>query len=182
MKISINLLPPEDIALAIQRAKFYKIQLIGIIIILTMIFLTSLTVALRILQGRSMAPVQTKVVAAEQRVSDLKSTQGYLMLLKDRLKVIDQYLGVSSKQSLVYQLMDKLIPPSVIINAISINQAGVVTFVAIVPDSISLDNLLSNLTDQESNDGQIREVSVESLNRGRDGFYRISFKIKSEIL
>lgn len=178
MKISINLLPSEDIAESIKRVQFYKIQFIGIVVILIMVFLASLTVALRILQNRYISPYQLKVVASEKQVSDLKSTQGYLLLLKDRLKVIDQYLGVSSKQSSMYQLINKLIPPSVVVNAISVDQAEIVTLVVLTPDSSSLDNLMNNLTTEESNENKIGEVSVDNLNRGRDGFYRVSFNVK----
>ncbi len=181
MKISINLLPPEDIAKEIQKAKFYKVQLIGIVIILTMIFLTSLTLVLRILQNHNISPYQSKVTAAEKRVSDLKNTQSYLMLLKDRLKVIDQYLGVPSKQSAIYQLVNKLTPQSVAIEAISVAPDGGVMFVALVSDNISLDNLINNLTYAESNENKISQVSVENLNRGRDGFYKISLKINPAI-
>lgn len=181
MKISINLLPPEDLAKKTQRAKFYKVQFAGIAIILFLIFLTSLTLALRILQNRSMTVYQARLALAQQKVSDFKSTQASLVLLKDRLQVIDQYLGVPSKQSSIYQLIDKLMPQSVAINAISVDQAGAVAFTALVPDSITLDNLLSNLISNESNENKISQVSVEGLNRSREGFYRVGFKIKPVI-
>ncbi|MBI2196745.1 hypothetical protein HYU45_04025 [Candidatus Daviesbacteria bacterium] len=179
-KISINLLPPEIIALEIKKTKFYKIQFAGVAVILVLVFLASLTVALRILQSRNISEVQAKLSQTEQKVSDLKSTQASLLLLKNRLAVIDKYLGVPSKQSAVYELIDKLIPSTVAINAITIDKADEVVLLALVPDAGSLDRLVSNLTDKESNDGRIAQVSVESLNRGKDGFYRISFKIKSK--
>ncbi len=177
-KISINLLPSEIIVRELKKAKFYKIQLTGIVVILTMIFLASLTVALRILQSHNITEVQAQFNQTEQKVSDLKSTQASLFLLKDRLAVIDKYLGVSSKQSAVYKLLDKLIPSTVIINAITVNKSNEVVLLALAPDSVSLDNLMNNLTTKEKNEGNISQVSVESLNRGKDGFYRISFKIK----
>ncbi|MDO8576940.1 MAG: hypothetical protein Q7R82_01215 [Candidatus Daviesbacteria bacterium] len=177
-KILINLLPSEIIVRELKKAKFYKIQLTGIVVILTMIFLASLTVALRILQSHNITEVQAQLTQTEQKVSDLKSTQASLFLLKDRLAVIDEYLGVSSKQSAVYKLLDKLIPSTIVINAITVNKADGVVLLALAPDSVSLDNLMNNLTTKEKNEGNISQVSVESLNRGKDGFYRISFKIK----
>lgn len=177
-KISINLLPPEIIAKELKRANFYKIQFIGIVIILTMVFLASLTMALRILQSRNITDVQAKLTQTEQRVSDLKSTQASLFLLKNRLTVIDNYLGVSSKQSSMYNLIEKLIPPSVAINAITINKSDEAVLLALVPDASTLDNLMNSLTVKEENGGKIIRVSVESLNRGKDGLYRINFKIK----
>lgn len=177
-KISINLLPPEIIAREIKKTKFYKIQAIGVAVILVMIFLASLTMALRILQSRNITDVQAKVGQTEQKVSDLKNTQASLFLLKNRLTVIDKYLGIPSKQASLYKLIDKLIPPTVVINAININKTDEVTLMALVPDPASLDIFVNNLTEREENEGSISNVSVESLNRGKDGFYRVSFKIK----
>lgn len=177
-KISINLLPPEIRTEELKQAKFYKIQFVGVAIILTMTFLSSLTVALRILQSRNITEAQASLKFAEQQVTDLKTTQASLLLLKSRLTVIDQYFGQTTLSSSMYKLLDKLIPPSTTINAVSIDKSGQVVFLALVPDSIALDTLMNNLTKEESNEGKISQVTVENLNRGRDGLYRVSFKIK----
>lgn len=176
-KISINLLPPEIMAQELKKARFYRIQLVGITIILVMVFLASLTVALRILQSRNIAVIQATLAEQEQKVSDLKDTQVALFLLKNRLNVIDQYFGISSQQSSMYSLLDKLIPDSVSVNAVTIGKNGTVTLLATVPDSAILDSLVNNLVTKETNEGKISQVSLDALNRGRDGFYRVSFKI-----
>lgn len=180
MRISINLLPPETIANELKRAKFYKIQVIGVTIVLVMVFLASLTVGLRILQSSHITGIQTTLASEEQKITDLKDTQGTLIVLKDRLKVIDQYLGVASSQSSMYKLIDKLIPPAVAVSGINIDKTGGVVFSVLTTDSSILDALVSSLTDKEANEGKITQVSVESLNRGRDGYFRVSFKIKSK--
>ena len=177
-KISINLLPPEIIARELKEANFYKIQFVGVAVVLMMVFLASLTVALRILQSRNITEAEAKLTQTEQRVTDLKNTQASLFLLKNRLTVIDKYFGVPSKQSSLYQLINKLMPPSVVVNTIDVGKSGEVVLQAVVPDSASLDDLMNNLTVKDYNEGKISQVSVDSLNRGRDGYYRISFKIK----
>lgn len=177
-KLSINLLPPEIMAQELKKAKFYKIQFVGIAVVLVLVFLASLTVALRILQNQSIAVIRATLVEGEQKVSDLKDTQVSLFLLKNRLNVIDKYFGMSSAQSSMYKLLDKIIPASVLINAISIDRTGGVSFLATAPDATILDNLIETLTTKETNEGKISKVSMESLSRGRDGFYRVSFKIK----
>lgn len=179
MKISINLLPPEVMTQELKNKKFYKVQFVGIAIILVMVFLTSLTLALRILQSYNIKLYQVRLTQAEENASDLKETQASLFLLQNRLSVIGKYLGVPSEQSSMYQLIDKLIPSSVVINAITVDKSGGVTFQALAPDSVSMESLINNLTIKENNKGKISQVSIESLNRGRDGAYRISFKIKS---
>ena len=52
MKIAINLLPIEFTEQEVKRAKFIKIQTIGVFVILLMVFLSSLSVALVILQSQ----------------------------------------------------------------------------------------------------------------------------------
>ncbi|MBI2337869.1 hypothetical protein HYU95_01685 [Candidatus Daviesbacteria bacterium] len=177
MKISINLLPPETIAEERQKSRFYKIQFIGIAVILIMVFLASLTLALQVLQSRNISVARAQLSEEEQKVVNLKSTQASLLLLKNRLTVINQYLGVSSKSSALYRLIDKLVPPSVVVNSINIDKGGDMTLSALVADSVSLDDLLDSLVSKDDKENKISQVSIQSLGRGRDGQYRISFKI-----
>src|SRR5437588_594087 len=98
-RISINLLPVEFTQEQVKNAKFYKIQARGIVIILIMIFLASLTIALRILQSHNIQQVQAQVDETSQKVSNLKDKEVALAVLKNRLATIGQYLGVPSKQA-----------------------------------------------------------------------------------
>lgn len=178
MKVAINLLPIEFRAEAIKTAKFYKIQTVGVAIILLMTFLASLTVALRILQSQNISQIQAKLTKSEAKISDLKNTQASLFLLKSKLTTINQYLGISSNQTQTYKLITKLLPPSISINSISVDKSGEVLVLALAPDGNSVDNLITNLTSKEINEDKISQVSLESINRGKDGIYRLSLKIK----
>lgn len=178
MKIAINLLPIEFTQAEVKRSKFIKIQTLGIGVILLMVFLSSLSVALRILQSQSIKNIQTQVSATEQKISDLKDRQTSLLLIKNRLTVINQYLGNSSKQTAMFILLDKLLSPSILINSTAVGRSGEVSILALVPDSLTLDNMISNLTDKTQNEGQISQVSIDSISRGKDGVYRVSLNIK----
>lgn len=177
-KISINLLPIEFIQEEVKKTKFVKLQSIGVIIILIMVFLTSLTVALRILQSQNIQGFQIRVSQAEGRINEFKEAQGSLILLKNRLGVISQHLGKTSKQREVYQFIDSLIPSSISVGSVSIDKVGEASMVALARDINSLDNFIRSLTDEEESKGKISQVSIESLNLGRDGIYRINLKIK----
>lgn len=179
-KISINLLPAEFKIEQIKRAKFYKIQTVGVAVILLLVFLSSLTVALRILQAQQISRSQVKLSQTEQKISDLKDTQASLLLLKNRLAAINQYLGSSSKQAQMFNLINGLLPISVSVSSIAVDKDGGVLVLAITRDSNSLDETIGNLISQEKNQDKISQVSVESLGRGKDGIYRLSFKIKSK--
>lgn len=177
-KISINLLPPEIMALELREAKFYKVQFVGIVIVMVMIFLASLTVALRVLQSKNLEAVQASLAQEEQAILGLKDTQAHLLLLKNRLGVINQYYGKTSEANELYTLLDKLIPNSITVNAVTINKNGEIMISVTAPDTLILDDLITNLINPNKNKGKINQVFVDSLNRGRDGYYRVGIKIK----
>ncbi|OGE25510.1 hypothetical protein A3C26_02255 [Candidatus Daviesbacteria bacterium RIFCSPHIGHO2_02_FULL_39_12] len=177
-KISIDLLPAEFKTEEIKRTRFYKISVFSVAVILLAVFLSSLTVALRILQSRRLAQIQTQMDQTEIRLSGLKNTQASLLLLKNRLAAIDQYLGNFSKQVQVYDLINELIPPGVAINGFSINQSGEVVFTATVSDGESVDQLIDNFILPQNNQGKIKQISMDAISRGRDGVYRLSLKIQ----
>ncbi len=178
MKIAINLLPIEFTQAEVKRSKFLKVQTIGVAVILLMVFLSSLSVALRILQSQSIKNVQTQVSASEQKISGLKDRQVSLLLIKNRLSVINQYLGNSSKQTTMFILLDKLLPPGVSISSTTIDKSGQISLLTLIPNSLTLDTMINNLTDKTQNQGQISQVSIDSISRGKDGVYRVSLKIK----
>lgn len=177
-KIAINLLPIEFTQAEVKKAKFYKIQALGVVVILLMVFLSSLTVSLRILQSHNIKGVQTEVSAREQKISGLKDRQASLLLLKNRLTTISQYLQVPSKQTTNFMLLDKLIPPSVSISSASVDKSGNIIILSLVPDSLSLNNMIDALLDKEQNNNLIKEISLDTISRGRDGTYRVSLSIK----
>ena len=179
-KITINLLPLEFREQDLKNAKFYKIQFAGVITILIMIFLASLTVALRILQSQSISQIQNQLSQSEQRISSLKSTQAYLFLIKGRLTTINQYLGSPSLQSQNYKIINKLLPPSVSVSSMSIDRGGEISISAYAPDGNSVDSLITNLVSKEINEDKITKVSLENINRGKDGIYRLSLRIRTK--
>lgn len=179
-KIIVNLLPAEFLAEEGKKAKFFKVQQIGVGIVLLMIFLSSLTVVLRVLQSQNISQIQTRISRAEEEVSELKDKQATLLLLKNRLTTISKFLGKGSKQIEVYALLDKLLTDKVSVSSMSVDSAGNVALVATIADTNTLDNMISTLTNKEANQGKIGAVSIESLNRGRDNLYRLSLKLESK--
>lgn len=177
-RISIDLLPLEFREKDLKNARFLKIQTIGLTAVLITIFLASLTVALAILQSQQISQIQQKLTQNEQKISDLKTTQASLLLLKNRLTAINQYLGTPSKQAQMYKLINDLLPSSVSVSSLSVDKSGEVLVLAAASNSVALDNLINSLTSPETNQDKIQKVNIENLSRGRDGIYRISFKVK----
>jgi len=137
-KLSINLLPVEFTAEEVKRAKFYKIQTLGVGIILFMIFLASITVSLRILQSHNINLVQAKLSEEEEKINSLKDRQASLLILKNRLTAVNQYLGVSSKQSDMFKLINQLLPSSITISSLAVDRLGQVSISAVVQNEVIL--------------------------------------------
>lgn len=177
-RININLLPPEFRAEQVKKIKFYKAQMVGVAVILTMFFLASLTVSLRLLQNYQIKQAQVQLVQAEQKVLDVKEQQTQLMLLKNRLAQIEKFLGVTSKQTTLYNLIASILPESLTVSTISVDKAGVVSIVAVAPSVQTLDDLVSKLTQKETNEDKIQSLSIDTLSRGREGVYRVSLTVQ----
>lgn len=179
-KIAIDLLPIEFKQQDVRNSRFLKVQTVGVIVILFVIFLASLTVALRVLQSQNISRIQSNLTRSEQKVSGLKDTQDSLHVLKDRVTTINQYLGTPSEQTQIFNIVTKLLPQSGILNSLSVSHANEVLILVSLPDGNSIDVLISRLTSSQYNEGRITQVEVENINRGRDGVYRVSLKIKTD--
>lgn len=180
MNILINLLPAEFREQELKRTKFYRIQTFGVIVILIIIFLASLTIALRILQSQNIKAVRANYAQAEEKVSGLKNRQASLLLLKNRLAAINQYLDAPSKQNTIFKLIDQILPPQIITTSLNVEKSGDVSIVAVTPDILTVDKVIESLLDKQQNQDKISQISIENLNRSRDGLFRISFKIKTQ--
>lgn len=172
--ISINLLPVEFREEELKRTKFYRIQAIGISVILVTFFFASLTVALRILQSQNVVSAQGLVSQRQQTVEGYKSVQASLLLIENRLKAVGRFVGIPSKQNLTYQELTKTLPSNVSFSSLGVDREGNATMVASVPDLVTLDSLLTGFISAE---GKFSEVSVDSLSRARDGVYKVSLKL-----
>lgn len=179
-KISINLLPVEFIAEEFKRRKFYKIQAIGVTIVLFMIFLSILTLSLGVLQSSSLNAASLRVDEAEKRVSTLAPKQAQLVLLKNRLQVIEGQIGIPSKQAEMYNLTYNLLPDGFLVNRISVGGEGQVQISALTANAQNIDRIISNLLDKGKNNDRVKNVVIDSLNRGRDGIYRINLKVETK--
>lgn len=178
MKININLLPPEFKIEQIKKAKFVKIQVIGIITIMFVVFLASMTVTLGILQNQNIKHIKGRISDSEKKITDQKSTQVSLMLLKNRLTAINKYFGTVSKQSEMYQLVMELLPASVSVNSFSVKKEGDILLLAVTKDTASLDEMANTLIYKNTYQDKISSLSLDNLSRGRDGIYRFSLRIK----
>lgn len=170
-KISINLLPQEFISEQIKKGKFYKIQAIGVTIVLLMIFLSILTVSLRVLQSGRLNAAKARADEVEKKVSTLAPKQAQLVLLKNRLQAIEGQIGISSKQAEMYNLIRNLLPANLLVNQISVGEGGAVLISALTTNAQDIDRLVEDLSDFN--------VVIDSFNRGRDGIFRVSFKVET---
>lgn len=175
--LKINLLPGEFLASQKEYQKFHKIQIVCILIILTLAFLASLTVALRVFQTQRVNAAQTLLDEYTNKVGSFKETEAQLLILKNRLSTIGTLTGSPSKQRQMYNLINQLLPAQIVVNSMNVDSNGNVTVAVIAQDVNSLQLLLDNLLSPESNEGLVSKVEVENLTRSRDGFLRVGLKI-----
>ena len=177
--ISINLLPEEFIVEQTKKLKFFRVQSISIAILLLTFFLASLTVALRILQSQRISQVQGKLTEAENHISGYKSVEDNVVLLKNRVGSISQYLGVPSKNTQIYDFIEKSIPPEISINTLTIDMSGDAFLTLLLSDSYLMDSIIEGLFLAIDEKIKVEEIEVGGLSRGKDNLYRLTLKLKT---
>ena len=122
-----------------------------------------------------MALVQSALSQEEKHLEGFKTTQASLIFLKNRLDIISKYSDKASKQNDVYESLSENIPSEAIISSLSVDRLGNALVLASIPDVTVLDDLFTGLVSSE--DSKFSQVSIDNLSRGRDGIFRVSFKL-----
>lgn len=178
-KSKINLLPIQFTEIQKEQKKFSRIQYISIGLILTLVFLSSVTLALRILQNQNVSAGQASLKLVSDQVADFKSTESSLVVLKLRLAAIDALSADPSKQRAIFNVVERLTPQSITISAMTLDKSGNISLSATTLSYEDIQLMIANLISKEKNEGKIAGVTLESLTRGRDGIFRVGMKVKS---
>ncbi len=172
--ININLLPIEDALKQKKAGRFRLIQGVSVFLLLILIFLASVGFILRFLQSQDIGRISRQVDLAQDQVSGLKDKEAALFVLKNRLTAIGQIIKIPGRQAEIYDLAVGKMPQSVSIASVGIDKNGNITQSLIIPDGVTLDNILSRYMEKAS------KIEVESMSRGRDGVYRVNLKIQAK--
>lgn len=174
---SINLLPPEVILKRKQSFKISLINKLSALALITLIFFTSTTIALRLSQSFTLREQEQGLVRAEEKVSALKGKEGQALILKQRLDSIQQLSLGDAKRKAIFNLVVFLTPPEIQITEASIDKNSAMNLSLVSPSLSSLEVLVANLENPEKNSNMINKVSMEGLSVGKDLSYRFSLKI-----
>lgn len=178
--ISINLLPKQEAEIVAKQKKFKKVQFIGTMVIAGLLFLISATFGLVIFQNSRLKQSDSNLTQAKKDVEQSKTKEVTLLVLKDRIKEIQRLKDQPSKSALVLEMVNKLVPQSVSLSIISIDKNSNANLTLNSSDVEALDNLLSDLIDQQKNEDLVTSVTLDNFSRGKEGTYRVALKLKSE--
>ncbi|QQG43271.1 MAG: hypothetical protein HYW45_03650 [Candidatus Daviesbacteria bacterium] len=178
--LSINLLPVEYAQVYAADERFRKIQRIGISILVLLIFLSSTTFALSLLQNSNILQAQAKLQVEESAINKFKPQEESVILLKDRLNSLQKLSTAPSQSSAMYSLVDALMSASISPTLIVTDTSGNLSLSLATTNSSEIDNFIASLTNPQKNQNLVSKVDVESLSRGKDGLYRVNLKIFSK--
>lgn len=174
--ILINLLPPETLLLNRQSYRLKLINRISMIFFVVLVFFTSLTLVLRILQNTKLKDANNNLVQVQAKVAAFKDQEGYAVVLKQRLGSI-QKLTEGSKTVAVFNLISALVPSDTTLSAFGIDKNGNIKLSAISSSSDSLETFINNLSNREKNSDLVSKIDLDTLALGRDGSVRYSLKV-----
>lgn len=174
-KLSINLLPAEIATQGLQQQRLYRIKFFGVVTVLTLVFLSSVTIALRLLQGQNIKKSESQFQELTTRVQNFKTTESSLGVLKNRLNAIQNLALQPSKQRTLYSQVISLLPSSLLVTSVSLDKSGNMSLSASTSDYVGFDNFLKSLS--STKDIKVSKVAVDNLIIGRDGVFRVNLKI-----
>ena len=174
--LTINLLPAQFRVDQKAQKKFQIIQKSSIAVLMLFIFLASGATAFRILKVQDISRLEDQVKQEEEKVLSKKTGETVLVVLKNRLSLINQIEKSGANKTLIYQQISGLIPADVQISTLTVDRSGNMAIAIIAPGTQSLERMLSSLTSKEAFK-LISKVELESLSRGREGIFRSNLKI-----
>lgn len=174
---SINLLPPEMLLKQKQSSKLVFINKLSIFALIALIFFTSIALSFRLTQNFELQKAQKGLVDAKEKISSLKGKEEQILLLKERLGIIQTLSGGDAKIRAIFNLVVHLIPSDLQISEVSVDKTGNMSLSLNSSSLVSLQNFLTDLADREKNSDLIAKVTLEGLSIGKDMVYRLSLKI-----
>lgn len=178
-KITINLIPAEFAQKQRTQGRYGRLQLVGILLVLLVFLLASITFALSIIQNQNINVLAGNVKKLEDKVASYREKEGALLLLKNRLTNIGSHKS-ESRPRLIYEFVSSNIPEGIYTSSISINSGGYVLISASTQQKDSLDEFINSVVRSEEGKALIASAVFENLNRGRDGLYRVNIKITAK--
>lgn len=175
--LMINLLPSEVILSRKQRSKFALISKISVIVLITLVFLTSTTLALRFSQTFDLKKAEQGLVMAEGKVVTLKDKESQVIALKKRLESIAAILGGDAKRKAIFNMVIFLIPPDIQVLEVNVDKNGNMNLSLSSSSLLSIQTLVDDLGDSEKNSNLVSKIDLDGLSLGRDSVYRFLLKI-----
>lgn len=174
---SVNLLPVEMILRRKQNLKLTLINRVSIIALVFLVFATSATLTLRLIQSKTLEREKKDLVFAEGKITGFKDNEGGILLLKQRLSKIQTLSGEDIPRKAIFNLIIYLTPQEIEISEIVVDRRGNVIATLSTSSLPAFTTLVDNLGDKEKNMNLIKSVNLENMSYGRDSLYRFSLKI-----
>lgn len=176
-KILVNLLPQEVILERKQSSKLAFLNRLSMVTLIALVFFTSATLTLRIIQSNQLKGAQDDLVLAQTKVTGLKSREDQITALKQRINSIQNIMGGDSKRKELFNLLLNLTPMDVQISDIAIDKAGNTILVINSYSLASIDTFLSNLGSKEKNSDLIGKIDLNGLSITANSIYRLDLKL-----
>ncbi len=175
--LAINLLPQDVLVAQEHRAKLSLLNKISVGVLVLLTFFTSATVALRIAQRSDLTQTQNDLVYAQDKVVSFKDKEEQLVILKQRLAVMQSLIGLDSKKKALFNLILYLTPADMQATDITIDSKGIISLSVNTGNLASVENFITSLGSKDKNSDLIAKIDLESFSSGRNGVYYLTLNI-----
>lgn len=176
-ELNVNLLPTE-ILVGRKSRGLSVVNKISIVVLGLLILISVATFYLTVSQSAQIKAANDKLAQSQNQLSQYKTTESNLVVLKQQLREIQNILATDSNRKMLFDNLITNLPQGVSITSVELDKNNNLT---VGVSSTSLDTIssfLGNFTDDSKRLKQIKQVDLDLLNWGKDGVYKASLKVE----
>ena len=177
--LSINLLPQELTAEKKQRQKAATVVQISVVILVLIIVAAGIVLSFRFAQNAQLTKTQSQITTVKQEINSPENhlREGLVVTLGSRLDSINQAGKTDYPASYAFNMVARMLPANVLIQAFTLDRKGKATVQLVTPDTAVMSKLLDNLMDPAKNNQKIDKASIESIALNKSGHYDVSMTV-----
>lgn len=178
-KVTINLLPQDILLKRQQGAKLAVLSKMSIVLLITLIFCASVTIALKLSQTFQLQALNQELGQSQSKLSSLESVESNIQIIKVRLQSIDTLSAGDNKLKDMLNLVLLSVPPGITVVDFSVTKLGVLN-ITMESDSLSnLEGFFTNINSIDQNQAIVKSIDLEGFSLGKDAIFRMGLKINS---
>jgi len=174
--LKINLIPGEEKAGFEVILLSKKVKSLATLLIILFILTLGFTALLFIRLNSSINNLSLKITNTENKIKSFQAKEEYLVILKNRLNLVDQIIKRRTGINEILATLDKIAPSQVTFELIDSGAKGGLRVSASSSDLKSLNELYKNISQPDFTEN-LKSLTISSITKSKENTYNFFIEI-----